>query len=117
MVSDSNGDVRISTIHISNIGVRNPTQEIRRNLYALCSTFGKVLLISYTKSRGRGSHAFVAYADNEAASEAVTELNGMMFLNRVIHVELARKLSDISSSIIGKDYASKFQIQRAMEVE
>lgn len=71
------------TIYITNLpSSKIQKDDLRRELYTLCSTYGPVLDVIALKSMKMRGQAHVVYRDIQTATQAMRALQGFEFLGR-----------------------------------
>lgn len=81
-----------ASLYIKNLNTKTKKPELRRQLYSLFSTYGKVIDIVATRAEGMRGQAFVVFGDLRSATAARRALDGFEFYERSIvscHVSLA----------------------------
>ncbi|KNH05420.1 Nucleotide-binding alpha-beta plait [Perkinsela sp. CCAP 1560/4] len=106
------GSVHSTTVYITNINIRESADDIKRNLYALCTAFGTVLEVLYFKTEKAKSRAFVVFPDHETAQLAKTQLHGTIFMGRPMCAEISTSVSDRLLQSKGRNLKSKYTIQK-----
>lgn len=68
-------------------------KELRRQLYALFSAYGKVIDVIATRAQGMKGQAFVVFRDLASATAARRALEGFEFYERGLHISYAKSQS------------------------
>lgn len=70
--------------------------ELRRQLYTLFATYGRVIDVVATRAEGMRGQAFVVFRDQTSATAALNALNGFEFYDKPLVIEYARTKSNAS---------------------
>lgn len=70
------------TLYIKNLNTKTKKPELRRQLYSLFSTYGKVIDVVATRADGMRGQAFVVFQDLSSATAARRALSGFAFYSR-----------------------------------
>ncbi|KAH7105403.1 RNA-binding domain-containing protein [Auriculariales sp. MPI-PUGE-AT-0066] len=81
------------TLYVRNIDEKVKTIELRAQLYALFSTYGRILDIRATKGTKMRGQAFLIFADLAGATTAMRACEGIPFYDKPLHIEYARNSS------------------------
>jgi hypothetical protein len=71
-----------TTLYINNLNDKVNTEELRSQLYALFTTYGKVIDVVASKSSKMRGQAFLVFTDLTAATTAMRACEGMMFYDK-----------------------------------
>ena len=71
-----------TTLYINNINDKINKDEIRSQLYALFTTYGKLIDVVATKTPRMRGQAFLVFTDLAAATAALRACDGMIFYNK-----------------------------------
>ncbi|CAO1632462.1 unnamed protein product [Jaminaea pallidilutea] len=82
-----------TTLYVKNLNTKTKKPELRRQLYALFSPYGKVIDIVATRSEGMRGQAFVVFGDLSGATAARRALEGFEFYERSLKIAYARSRS------------------------
>ncbi|KAM0788771.1 hypothetical protein ACM66B_002861 [Microbotryomycetes sp. NB124-2] len=81
------------TLHVSNLDSKVKKDETRRTLYALFSSYGKVLDVVHTRSAHTRGTAFVVFRDLASSTAAMRGLDGEGFYGRQLRIVYAKSTS------------------------
>ncbi|ORY91646.1 hypothetical protein BCR35DRAFT_260775 [Leucosporidium creatinivorum] len=81
------------TLYITNINDKVKKEELRRNLYALFSVYGKVLDVVHTRSPKTRGTAFVVFRDLASSTSALRGLDGEGFFGKQLRISYAKGVS------------------------
>ncbi|KZV72129.1 RNA-binding domain-containing protein [Peniophora sp. CONT] len=82
-----------TTLYINNLNDQVQKDELRQQLYALFTTYGKlidVVALKTTKMRGQ---AFLVFTDLGAATSALRACDGMLFYDKPMRIQYAKSKS------------------------
>jgi U2 small nuclear ribonucleoprotein B'' len=68
-----------ATLYVKNIPSKIKKEELRRQLYCLFSTYGKILDVVATRAQGMRCQAFVVFQDLASSTAALRGLEGFSF--------------------------------------
>jgi U2 small nuclear ribonucleoprotein B'' len=71
-----------TTLYINNLNDRINKDEIRSQLYALFTTYGKLIDVVATKTPKMRGQAFLVFTDLPSATAALRACDGMIFYNK-----------------------------------
>lgn len=71
-----------TTLYINNLNDKVNKEELRSQLYALFTTYGKVIDVVASKSPKMRGQAFLVFTDLAAATTAMRACEGMMFYDK-----------------------------------
>lgn len=71
-----------TTLYINNLNDKVNTQELRSQLYALFTTYGKIIDVVASKSPTMRGQAFLVFTDLTAATTAMRACEGMVFYDK-----------------------------------
>lgn len=71
-----------TTLYINNLNDKVNKEELRSQLYAIFTTYGKVIDVVATKSLKMRGQAFLVFTDLAAATTAMRACEGMMFYDK-----------------------------------
>lgn len=71
-----------STLYINNLNDKVTKEELCSQLYALFTTYGKVVDIVASKSKKMRGQAFLVFADQAGATSAMRACEGMLFYDK-----------------------------------
>ncbi|KAK2466170.1 hypothetical protein APHAL10511_001812 [Amanita phalloides] len=82
-----------STLYINNLNDKVNKDELCSQLYALFTTYGKVVDIVASKSQKMRGQAFLVFADQAGATAAMRACESMVFYDKPMHISYARTKS------------------------
>ncbi|CAO1631906.1 unnamed protein product [Sympodiomycopsis kandeliae] len=85
-----------TSLYVKNLNTKTKKPELRRQLYALFSTYGKVIDVVATRANGMRGQAFVVFRDLSSATAARRALDGFEFYEKSIKIDYASKPSKAS---------------------
>jgi U2 small nuclear ribonucleoprotein B'' len=71
-----------TTLYINNLNDKVNKNEIRSQLYALFTTYGKLIDVVATKTPKMRGQAFLVFTDLPSATAALRACDGMIFYNK-----------------------------------
>lgn len=71
-----------STLYLNNLNDKVTKEELCSQLYALFTTYGKVVDIVASKSKKMRGQAFLVFADQAGATSAMRACEGMLFYDK-----------------------------------
>ncbi|CAO1615550.1 unnamed protein product [Parajaminaea phylloscopi] len=85
-----------TSLHVNNLNTKTKKPELRRQLYALFSAYGKVIDVVATRAAGMRGQAFVVFRDLASATAARRALEGFEFYERSLRISYANSKSKAS---------------------
>lgn len=82
-----------TSLYVKNINSKVKKPELRRQLYSLFGSYGKVLDVVATRADGMRGQAFVVFRDLQSATAALRALDGFEFYEKPLKLEYARTRS------------------------
>ncbi|KAH9960449.1 hypothetical protein BC827DRAFT_1207841 [Russula dissimulans] len=82
-----------TTLYINNLNDKINKDEIRSQLYALFTTYGKLIDVVATKTPKMRGQAFLAFTDLASATAALRACDGMIFYNKPMRITYAKSKS------------------------
>ncbi|TFK28789.1 RNA-binding domain-containing protein [Coprinopsis marcescibilis] len=82
-----------STIYINNLNDKITKDELKTQLYALFTTYGKIIDIVASKSPKMRGQAFLVFSDLAGATTAMRACEGMLFYDKPLHIAYAKTKS------------------------
>ncbi|AXA49966.1 U2 small nuclear ribonucleoprotein B'' [Malassezia restricta] len=82
-----------TSLYIKNINTKVKKPELRRQLYSLFGSYGKVLDVVATRADGMRGQAFIVFRDLQSATAALRALDGFEFYEKPLVLEYARTRS------------------------
>lgn len=71
-----------TTLYVKNIANKIKKEEVKRQLYCLFATYGKLLDVVATKTDGMRGQAFVVFQDLASSTAALRALDGFIFYDK-----------------------------------
>lgn len=87
-----------ATLYLNNLNDKVHKDELRTQLYALFTSYGKLIDIIASKSPSRRGQAFLVFSDLTGATSALRACDGMVFYDKPLVRSLARPLAHHRSS-------------------
>jgi RNA recognition motif-containing protein len=81
-MADSTSNQPNTTLYINNLNDKINKDEIRSQLYALFTTYGKLIDVVATKTSKMRGQAFLVFTDLPSATAALRACDGMVFYNK-----------------------------------
>ena len=103
-----------STLYINNLNDKVTKDELKSQLYALFSTYGRIIDIIALKGQRMKGQAFLVFSDLAGATTAMRACEGMLFYDKpMVSVSLRRVLMRVSTRALPQAYCiRKNQILR-----
>ncbi|PBK72691.1 RNA-binding domain-containing protein [Armillaria solidipes] len=92
MASSSSNQPNV-TLYINNLNDKVNKDELRTQLFALFTTYGKLVDIVASKSPAMRGQAFLVFTDLAGATAALRACEGMMFYDKPMHIDYAKTKS------------------------
>lgn len=73
-----------TTLYVKNIPNKIKKEELKRQIYCLFSTYGKILDVVATKVNGMRGQAFVVFQDLASSTAALRGLDGFSFYDKTL---------------------------------
>eukprot|EP00755_Sulcionema_specki_P021915 Sspe_Gene.75236::Locus_47015_Transcript_1_1_Confidence_1.000_Length_842::g.75236::m.75236/K11094/SNRPB2; U2 small nuclear ribonucleoprotein B'' len=105
------------TIYFNNLNDKLSKDELKRNLYYLCSQFGPIVDIVAMKTDRTRGQAFVIYRDIQCATTAMKSLQGFTFFNKPLRVAYARTKSECIAKLDGTFRKKDARIRQKEKLE
>ncbi|KAG6919390.1 hypothetical protein DXG01_006273 [Tephrocybe rancida] len=86
-----------TTLYLNNLNDKVNKDELKTQLYALFTTYGKIIDIVASKSQSMRGQAFLVFTDLAGATSAMRACEGMMFYEKPIHIDYAKTKSYATS--------------------
>ncbi|KAJ7507743.1 hypothetical protein B0H11DRAFT_2153342 [Mycena galericulata] len=86
-----------TTLYINNINDKINKEELRSQLYALFTTYGKIIDVVASKNQRMRGQAFLVFSDLAAATTAMRACEGMIFYDKPLHIDYAKTKSYATS--------------------
>jgi U2 small nuclear ribonucleoprotein B'' len=101
------------TLYITNLpSSKIQKDDLRRELYTLCSTYGPVLDVVALKTMKMRGQAHVVYRDIQTATQAMRALQGFEFLGR----EMVSWHAVLQTVLVELTLSSKFNMQSQSQI-
>ncbi|OCH92203.1 RNA-binding domain-containing protein [Obba rivulosa] len=81
------------TLYIKNLNDKVNKEELRLQLYALFTTYGRVVDIVAIKNQKMRGQAFLVFSDLASATAALRACEGIVFYDKPMHIEYAKTRS------------------------
>ncbi|WVO17013.1 hypothetical protein L204_104700 [Cryptococcus depauperatus] len=81
------------TLYVAGLETKTKKPELRQQLYALFTPYGKVIDVIAKKHDGGRGQAFIVFEQQVAATSAMRGLNGQMFYNKELRITYAKTQS------------------------
>ncbi|KAI0751569.1 RNA-binding domain-containing protein [Daedaleopsis nitida] len=82
-----------TTLYVKNLNDKVKKDELRVQLYALFTTYGRIIDIVALKGPKMKGQAFVVFTDLAGATAAMRGCEGMVFYDKPMHIEYAKSKS------------------------
>ncbi|KAF4619353.1 hypothetical protein D9613_005213 [Agrocybe pediades] len=82
-----------TTLYLKNLNDKVNKDELKTQLYALFTTYGKIIDIIASKSQKMRGQAFLVFTDLASATSAMRACDGMMFYDKPMHIDYAKTKS------------------------
>ncbi|KAJ6520944.1 hypothetical protein B0H19DRAFT_1215212 [Mycena capillaripes] len=86
-----------TTLYINNLNDKVNKEELRSQLYALFTTYGKIIDVVASKNQRMRGQAFLVFADLAGATTAMRACEGMVFYEKPLHIAYAKTKSYATS--------------------
>jgi len=86
-----------TTLYVNNLNDKVNTEELRSQLYALFTTYGKIVDVVASKSTKMRGQAFLVFTDLTAATTAMRACEGMIFYDKPMRISYAKSKSYATS--------------------
>lgn len=86
------------TLYVNNLNDKVTKDELRSQLYALFTTYGKIIDIVALKGSKMKGQAFLVFADQAGATTAMRACEGMLFYDKPMVRTLSRRVSTLLTS-------------------
>ncbi|KAJ8086552.1 hypothetical protein AAF712_002035 [Marasmius tenuissimus] len=86
-----------NTLYINNLNDKVNKDELRSQLLALFTTYGRVIDIVASKSTKMRGQAFLVFTDLAGATSAMRACEGMLFYDKPLHIDYAKTKSYATS--------------------
>lgn len=105
-----------TTLYINNLNDKVKKEELRLQLYALFTTYGKVIDIIASKGPKMKGQAFLVFTDLASATTAMRACEGMMFYDKPMRVSYAKTKSYATSRREDPDFVPPTSVHARPEV-
>ncbi|TEB30213.1 RNA-binding domain-containing protein [Coprinellus micaceus] len=92
------------TLYVNNLNDKITKDELRTQLYALFTTYGKIIDIVALKGTKMKGQAFLVFADQAGATTAMRACEGMLFYDKPLHIAYAKTKSHATLSREDPDF-------------
>ncbi|KAF8165394.1 hypothetical protein B0H34DRAFT_793788 [Crassisporium funariophilum] len=82
-----------TTLYLNNLNDKVNKDELKTQLFALFTTYGKIIDIIASKSQKMRGQAFLVFTDLAGATSAMRACEGMMFYDKPLHIDYAKSKS------------------------
>ncbi|KAJ3506041.1 hypothetical protein NLJ89_g7093 [Agrocybe chaxingu] len=82
-----------TTLYVNNLNDKVNKDELKTQLYALFTTYGKVIDIVASKNTKMRGQAFLVFSDLAGATTAMRACEGVMFYDKPLHIDYAKSKS------------------------
>jgi RNA recognition motif-containing protein len=82
-----------TTLYLNNLNDKVNKEELRSQLFALFTTYGKIIDIVASKSQRMRGQAFLVFTDLAGATSAMRGCEGMVFYDKPLHIDYAKSKS------------------------
>ncbi|KAI0701165.1 hypothetical protein BC835DRAFT_1265322 [Cytidiella melzeri] len=82
-----------TTLYIKNLNDKVQKEELRQQLFALFTTYGRVLDVVALKTQKMRGQAFIVFSDLAGATAALRACEGIVFYDKPMHIEYAKTKS------------------------
>ncbi|KAG6812328.1 hypothetical protein H0H92_003412 [Tricholoma furcatifolium] len=86
-----------TTLYLNNLNDKVNKEELKTQLYALFTTYGKIIDIVASKKQAMRGQAFLVFNDLAGATSAMRACEGMVFYDKPIHIDYAKTKSYATS--------------------
>ncbi|KAJ6614297.1 hypothetical protein B0H10DRAFT_1880702 [Mycena sp. CBHHK59/15] len=86
-----------TTLYINNLNDKVNKNELRSQLFALFTTYGKLIDVIASKSHRMRGQAFLVFSDLAGATTAMRACEGMVFYDKPLHIDYAKTKSYATS--------------------
>ncbi|RXW25288.1 hypothetical protein EST38_g569 [Candolleomyces aberdarensis] len=93
MASSSSSSQPNSTLYINNLNDKITKDELKSQLYALFSTYGRIIDIVALKGQRMKGQAFLVFSDLAGATTAMRACEGMLFYEKPMRIAYAKTKS------------------------
>eukprot|EP01053_Blabericola_migrator_P001381 Blabericola_migrator_1__1380@NODE_1359_length_4725_cov_105_142121_g912_i0_p6_GENE_NODE_1359_length_4725_cov_105_142121_g912_i0NODE_1359_length_4725_cov_105_142121_g912_i0_p6_ORF_typecomplete_len118_score20_49RRM_5/PF13893_6/1_2e12RRM_1/PF00076_22/2_7e12RRM_1/PF00076_22/1_1e04Limkainb1/PF11608_8/4_1e06RRM_occluded/PF16842_5/0_016RRM_8/PF11835_8/0_044DUF4523/PF15023_6/0_053PHM7_cyt/PF14703_6/0_18_NODE_1359_length_4725_cov_105_142121_g912_i039974350 len=100
------------TLYVSNLDDKVSLIDLKGNLFELFIPFGEILGIEARVTKKMRGQAFIVFKEQAAATNALSRLQGFVFMEKPIKIEYARAKSDAVSLLDGT-YKSRRHIAKS----
>ncbi|KAK9368132.1 hypothetical protein V1509DRAFT_624344 [Lipomyces kononenkoae] len=89
------------TLYVNNLNDKIRKQELRLCLYALFSTYGRVIDVVAVKTKKMRGQAHIVFNDVPSASQALRSLQAVTVFGKEMHIEFAKSKSNAVAKLDG----------------
>ncbi|KAI0298823.1 RNA-binding domain-containing protein [Russula brevipes] len=111
-----------TTLYINNLNDKINKEEIRSQLYALFTTYGRLIDVVATKTPKMRGQAFLVFTDLASATAALRACDGLIFYNKPMRISYAKSKSHATlrredPNFIPPNFAHASSAKRVREAE
>ncbi|KAK9909482.1 hypothetical protein WJX75_002960 [Coccomyxa subellipsoidea] len=89
------------TIYVNNLPEKIKKEDLKKSIYAIFSQFGKIVDVVALKTYRLRGQAWVVFADQKSADDAIRSMQGFPFFEKPIRLAYAKGESDAVAKING----------------
>ncbi|KAI0347086.1 RNA-binding domain-containing protein [Trametopsis cervina] len=93
-----------TTLYIKNLNDKVQKEELRHQLFALFTTYGRVIDVVALKTQKMRGQAFIVFSDLAGATAALRACEGIVFYDKPMHIEYAKTKSYATSKREDPDF-------------
>ncbi|KIM46237.1 hypothetical protein M413DRAFT_441312 [Hebeloma cylindrosporum] len=82
-----------TTLYVNNLNDKVNKEELKSQLFALFTTYGKIIDIVASKNQKMRGQAFLVFTDLAGATSAMRACEGMVFYDKPLHIDYAKSKS------------------------
>ncbi|MCO5584899.1 hypothetical protein L7F22_038831 [Adiantum nelumboides] len=82
-----------TALYVKNIDLKIKKNELKKQLYALCLTYGRIIDIITTRAEGMRGQAFIVFEDLASSTSALRSLDGFNFYGKPLIINYAKSKS------------------------
>lgn len=105
-----------TTLYINNLNDKLRKEELRSQLYALFTTYGKIIDIIASKGPKMKGQAFLVFTDLVSATTAMRACEGMMFYDKPMRISYAKTKSYATARREDPDFVPPTSVHARPEV-
>ncbi|KJA30025.1 hypothetical protein HYPSUDRAFT_32063, partial [Hypholoma sublateritium FD-334 SS-4] len=93
-----------TTLYIKNLNDKINKEELKSQLFALFTTYGKIIDVVASKSQKMRGQAFLVFTDLAGATSAMRACEGMVFYDKPLHIDYAKSKSYATLRVEDPDF-------------